>query len=185
MTERWPSPSGADSPPLPERFERGSLVVRLWDNDDVEQMRELITDSLDHLRPWMAWAAREPLDDDARRRMFARWNRYQRSGAGAVYAVFDDGVLVGGAALHRRVGPGGLDLGYWLGRRFVGGGRATAVARLLTDEALALDGVDFVQISHEARNEASGRVPERLGYRRLPNPPAGATIWRSPSHFAT
>lgn len=162
--------------PLPTSFNDGLLLIRTWRHEDVDAMRDLVVTSLGHLRPWMAWAEHEPLDDDRRRAMFDRWHRYHRSGAGAVYAVFDDNVLVGGCALHRRVGPGGIDLGYWLGSDFVGGGRATAIARLLTTEALALDTIDFVQISHESRNEASGRVPQRLGFDQVDGPP-NVTIW--------
>ena len=76
-----------------------------------------------------------------------------------------DGAIVGGCGLHRRVGEGGLEIGYWVhvdhGRR----GIATALARALTDAALALPDVDRVEIHCDEANVRSAAVPRRLGYR--------------------
>jgi RimJ/RimL family protein N-acetyltransferase len=43
-------------------------------------------------------------------------------------------------------------------------GIATAAARLLTDTAFALPGVEYVEIHHDRANAASRAVPRRLGY---------------------
>jgi hypothetical protein len=37
------------------------LIIRTWQPRDIALMQQLITDSLDHLRPWMAWAHDEPI----------------------------------------------------------------------------------------------------------------------------
>ncbi len=168
------------SPPLPERIEGpDGLVIRRWLTADIPAMAELITSSLEHLRPWMAWADREPLSDDRRRRMFRRWDAYWAAGRGAVYGVLLDGQLIGGCALHRRVGPGGLDIGYWLGRDHVGRGHATRICRALTATAFALDDVTFLEISHEATNESSAAVARRLGFDLVAErSTAEVTTWR-------
>lgn len=127
-------------------------------------MAALVADSLDHLRSWMAWASDEPLPTEVRLRLFQRWDRYWASGQGVVSMIEVGGELVGGCSLHRRVGPGGLDLGYWLGRHATGRGIATRTAAVLADAAFQVDGVDFVQISHTTANAHSGAVPERLGF---------------------
>lgn len=163
---------------LPERMTEGALVVRRWTDDDATAMDALIRSSLGHLRPWMAWAQHEPITIPSRRSMFARWDRRREAGHGAVYGAWHDETLIGGCGLHRRVGPGGLDLGYWLGAPATGRGHATAIAGLLTREALELDGVEFVQISHDTSNVRSGNVARRLGYTQDATRTASVTTWR-------
>ena len=152
---------------LPERMERDDLLIRRWRPTDVTGMATLIAANLDHLRPWMAWARTEPLSHENRLRLFKRWDGYWSSGDGGVYAIESAGELVGGCSLHRRVGPGGIDLGYWLGQHHVGQGIATRTAATLTQASFTVDDIDFVQISHTPSNEPSGAVAERLGFSKL------------------
>ena len=63
-----------------------------------------------------------------------------------------------------RIGDGGLEIGYWVHPGFTGRGVATAAAAALTEAALALPGIDRVEIHHDILNLASGRVPAKLGY---------------------
>lgn len=170
-------------PPLPEQLDaRGrtvsQLTIRTWSEADLGAMQALMEVSLDHLRPWMAWARREPLTIAQRTRLFRHWDRYRKSGRGAIYAVLEGDELLGGCALHRRVGLGGLDIGYWLGIRALGKGHATAVARRLVDTAIDLDDVDFVQISHESSNSASAAVAKRLGFEAVSTGDPNAMTWR-------
>jgi len=80
-----------------------------------------------------------------------------------------------------RIGPGGLEIGYWVHAAHVRRGIATLAAGALTDAALRLGGVDHVEIHHDEANLASGAVPARLGFRDLgvfrgePNPAPGGT----------
>lgn len=150
---------------LPERIVADNgIVIRHWDQTDAEAMGDLVSGSLEHLRPWTAWARTEPLAVDARLRLFRRWDRYWASGAGAVYAIETVRGLVGGCSMHRRVGLGGIDLGYWLGQSGTGQGIATRTAQALTKASMSLADIDFVQISHAAPNTASAAVAERLGF---------------------
>ena len=144
--------SGDTIAPLPDRVPDDMLDIATWQSSDVADMRSLIIESLEHLRPWMAWAAHEPLDDGPRLAMFDRWTRQRLVGAGAVYAVRHDRTLIGGCALHRRVGPGGLDIGYWLGVRATGHGYATPIAAALVRIAFEQPDIAFVQISHATAN---------------------------------
>jgi ribosomal-protein-serine acetyltransferase len=65
-----------------------------------------------------------------------------------------------------------LEIGYWVDREHLGRGVATATARALTDLAFTVRGIGRIQISHDAGNLASARVAAKLGYHRLPDPPA-------------
>jgi ribosomal-protein-serine acetyltransferase len=143
---------------------RGDLVVRAWQEVDADQLAQVITDNLDHLRPFMPWIAHEPLTADARRARIAQWATDAASGGEEVCGVFLDGVIVGGSGLHHRIGPGGLEIGYWVHKDYVRRGIATTAARLLTDEAFTRPSIDRVEIHHDEANVASSGVPKALGY---------------------
>ncbi|MES2731624.1 MAG: hypothetical protein V4714_07745 [Bacteroidota bacterium] len=42
------------------RIETDRLVIRCYEPSDAEKLKNAITESLDHLRPWMPWAQNEP-----------------------------------------------------------------------------------------------------------------------------
>ena len=77
------------------------------------------------------------------------------------------GEVIGMCSLMRRVGEGALEIGYWVRTDMTGRGVATEAAKLLTNAALALSGIERVEIHHDAANIASARVPEKLGYTEL------------------
>lgn len=171
--------------PLPKQLEGDRIMVRCWEEHDAPAISALIEASLDHLRPWMAWAAHEPMSPGNRRRLIADWKRYWESAEGAVYGVFVDEEPVGGGGLHRRLGAGELDLAYWLGAAYTGQGLATEVAKTLTDGAFTLPDIEAVEIHHDAANVASGRVPERLGFEHVGDELHGQTLvsaWRMHRH---
>ena len=100
-----------------------------------------------------------------------------------VYGLFDgDGTeVLGGCGLYPRVGPGALELGYWLAAAHTGRGLATRAAAVLTRLAFSGPDIDHVEIRCDPRNVASARVPERLGYRVVDtttDTSQGLMIWR-------
>jgi len=168
-----------------ELIEHGPVTLRRYREDDVDAVFAAVTESLDHLRPWMPWAAgytrqaaEEFLDGSVR-----SWE----DGTEYNYAILSDGTLAGGVGLMTRIGPGGLEIGYWVHRAWTGRGLATAAAAALVDQAFRLPGVDRVEIIHDELNVPSGKIPRKLGFteieRRPLDPPAlGGTgfgvVWR-------
>ncbi|MGW6915727.1 GNAT family N-acetyltransferase [Kitasatospora sp. NPDC054939] len=122
---------------------------------------------LRHLRPWMEWAAEAPslaYSTASARAGVAAWD----AGTHFMYVAVPDGQpdrVIGGFGLHGRIGPGALELGYWVGSAHTGRGIATAAAGALTAAALALPGIVRVEIHCDAANYASAAVPRKLGYR--------------------
>ena len=149
---------------MPVRLAHGPLLVRAWEPADADELAHAVVENLDHLRPFMPWIAHEPLSADARRTLFAQWANDAASGGDLVCGVFLDGVIVGGAGLHHRLGPGGLEIGYWVHKDFVRRGIATTAAQILTDSAFMRPEIDRVEIHHDAANIASSGVPRVLGY---------------------
>lgn len=150
----------------------GRLAIRAWRAGDGALLGEAIMASLEHLRPWMAWIADEPLTVETREAMIERWCTERLAGGDAVYGIWRiDGerpVVAGGCGLHRRaVGrPEVLEIGYWLHVDHTGCGIATEAAAALTDTAFGVPGTVEVVIHHDPANLASGAVPARLGYVR-------------------
>ena len=95
----------------PERLVRGRLVLRKWRRTDAVAQAAAVHESLDHLRPWMPWAADEPTPIEDRRAMLARWERDWQAGDTLSYGMFVDRQVVGGASLMRRIGAGGRAAG--------------------------------------------------------------------------
>ena len=126
-----------------------------------------MAESVEHLRPWMAWIAEEPLAVERRREMIDEWGRDWSEGGDVILGAFLGARIAGGCGLHHRVGPRGLEIGYWTHSAFLRRRVATRVAAMLTEAALALPGITVVEIHHDRANRASAGVPRKLGFEWL------------------
>jgi ribosomal-protein-serine acetyltransferase len=149
---------------LPAWVVSDRLMLRELQDADAPVQAAAVAASLDHLRPWMPWAADLPrpgvLLDQVREARQARVD-----GGDAGYGAFFGAVSVGGCGLHRRRGPGVLEIGYWVHADHVRQGYATEMAAALTTAAFGVPGIERVEIHHDRANVASRGVPERLGFR--------------------
>jgi RimJ/RimL family protein N-acetyltransferase len=81
-----------------------------------------------------------------------------------VWGIFAGPAIAGSCGLHRRVGPGGFEIGYWVHAAHTRRGYATAAVVALTSVAVAQPGISFVEIHHDRANLASAAVPRKLGF---------------------
>jgi ribosomal-protein-serine acetyltransferase len=150
---------------IPEELDAGGgLVLRKYKLEDAEPLGEAVTASVEHLRPFMPWANNEPVPIEDRRELVTRWRDAWGSEGDLVFAMYLGEAFIGGCGLHRRRGPHGLEIGYWVHVDYVGRGYATDASRALTSAAFTLPEIDFVEIRHDVNNTASGRIPAKLGY---------------------
>ena len=147
-----------------ERVDLGDVVVRRWTTDDAEALHIAVTESIDHLRPWMPWISREPLTVADRRSLIETWSREWDERRDFTMGIFGPDGAVGGTGLHLRSGPRSVDIGYWLRADNVGRGIMTRVVVALVESAFMLEDVDLVVIQHDEGNTPSGRVAERAGF---------------------
>lgn len=194
MTTDEPSGLPPLDPPLPEQLIVGDLAVRMWREEDAPALGAAIAANAEHLRPFMDWIAHEPTPRAQREERIAGWARDRAAGGDAVYAILRGdplagGQVVGGTGLHRRIGPDGLEIGYWLAESEQGRGTMTRVVAALTEVALAHPMITHVEIHMDSANMRSAAVPERVGYRlvgeydRTPTAPAETgrgMVWRYP-----
>ena len=160
------------SPVLPELLHDGDeLTLRRWVTGDAVALQTAIEESIDHLRPWMWWASREPMDVAERREMIASWERDWAQGGDVLLGIFVAGKVAGSCGLHRRIDPGGVEIGYWVHPAFLRRGIATRTARLLAAAALARPDISHVEIHHDAANQRSAGIPRKLGFTRVAENP--------------
>lgn len=150
------------SPRPAEYIDSGLVILRRWRVDDLDAACDAVFSSLAHLRPWMPWAV--DFSRAAQAEFLAGCERDWDSGVAYNYAIQADGVLAGSAGLMARIGPGGLEIGYWVHQAHTRKGLATAASAALVEQAFALPGVDRVQIVHDELNVASEGVPRKLGF---------------------
>jgi ribosomal-protein-serine acetyltransferase len=150
---------------LPERIEGDDgLLLRRWSEADAEALGEAVAEAAEHLRPWMSWMTDEPQTADGYRALPSDWERDWLAGGDVMLGVFVRGRVAGSCGLHRRRGPGVLEIGYWIHPAFIRRGLATVVARLLTEAAFSVPGIEAVEIHHDKANAASSGVPRKLGF---------------------
>jgi ribosomal-protein-serine acetyltransferase len=140
------------------------MKLRKVSDADASELLQVVTESLEHLKPWMSWATN---DYDAATTVGFLANSAKGWADGRLFnhAITVDGAIVGVAGADRAGDV--VEIGYWLHPAHTGRGLATAAAAELVEFAFALDGVRRVQIWHDEANIASGGVPRRLGFTEI------------------
>jgi RimJ/RimL family protein N-acetyltransferase len=174
-------PASLARPPAtpPERLAAGPLVLRRVAADDAAVIAAAVGASLEHLRPWMAWATPEAADVRIQLLRVAEADELWETGAGFIYVMIardsgppepagsrgdPDGEFVGTIGLHRRFEDSAVEIGYWIAAAKTRRGYATAAARALTPVALELSATRRVEIHCDEANAASAAIPRKLGY---------------------
>jgi RimJ/RimL family protein N-acetyltransferase len=153
-----------DGDRLPDTVPSPRLTLRRWVEADEPQLSAAVLASLDHLRPWMPWISGEPMTHEQRVALLNQWQVDWEQGGDVVLGAFLDDVVIGSTGLHRRRGPGVLEIGYWVHVDHTRNGYATEMASSLTTASFTVPEIDHVEIHHDKANIASAGIPQRLGY---------------------
>ncbi len=166
-----------EGPPAPYRIETERLVIRCYEPADAPLLKEAIDSSLDHLRPFMPWTAHEPQTLEEKTALLREFRSEFDRGENFIHGIFarDESEQLGGTGLHPRIGPGGLEIGYFVRADATRQGIATESTAALTRVGFEVCEADRIEIRIEPRNAASFGVPRKLGFveeatlrRRLP-----------------
>jgi RimJ/RimL family protein N-acetyltransferase len=151
---------------VPYRLETERLVLRCFEPDDAPAFLRATLASREHLLAWMPWAASMADGLDGVLPLLRRFRGGYDRDENYPMAVLarESGELVGSCGLHPRCGQGGLELGYWVHVEHVRRGYASEMAAALTRVGFELFRMDRLEIHCDPANEASRRVPEKLGY---------------------
>jgi RimJ/RimL family protein N-acetyltransferase len=152
---------------LPYRIATERLVLRCWEPTDAPLLKEAVDSSIDHLLPWMPWAAHEPQSLEDKVALLRQFRGKFDLGQDFTYGIFtpDEQQVVGGAGLHTRIGDEAFEIGYWIRASRAGEGLGTESTAALTRVAFELTDVDRIEIRCEPENERSRAIPRKLGYR--------------------
>ncbi len=152
---------------LPPEVVLGTIVLRRPDPQDAAAVVEAVNESLDHLRPWMAWA-QQPAELEPTAVRLALAGAAFDLGGDATWTIFDggSGVVIGACGLHDRVGAG-RDIGYWVRVGWTGRGVASRAAAGLTSLGFEVLGLRRVEVRCDESNNRSAAVPRRLGFEYL------------------
>ena len=151
----------------PYRIVTERLVLRSWEPRDAPLLKEAVDSSIDHLLPWMPWAAHEPQSLQEKVALLRQFRGKFDLGQDFTYGIFtpDEEQAVGGTGLHTRIGDDAFEIGYWIRASRAGEGLATESTAALTRVAFELTDVDRIEIRCEPENERSRAIPRKLGYR--------------------
>lgn len=148
------------------RINTPRLTIRCWHPSDAPQLLKAMAVGLDHLRPWLGWAAREP---ESLARKTARLQRYQRQfllGRDFAYGIFDldARTVIGGVGAHPSIGAGARELGYWIRADRLRQGMATEAVAAMVRVGFEYERLSRVEIHCDPRNIASMGVPAAAGF---------------------
>lgn len=140
------------------------LTLQRWEVRWAEQLTAAVRESLPELKPFLPWAT-DDYDLATARDYIERSDDSWAKGTEFNYAILGAaGEPIGSIGLMTRMGPGTLEIGYWLRTPSAGRGLMTAAVTALTEVAFALPGIDRMVIRHDPANAGSAAVAAKAGY---------------------
>lgn len=152
---------------FPDHFETERLLIRAPRPGDGAMLYQAVTESLEHLKPWMPWAHNAvtlEAEEGIVRRMHTDFLR--RDDLPLFILKKDSEEFVGGSGLHRfGWDVPRFEIGYWVRQRFQGKGYITEAVAGITNFAFEKLFAERIEIRMDDKNVRSYRIPERLGFK--------------------
>ena len=148
------------------RIETARLVVRCYEPSDAQLLADSVSESVEHLKPWMPWAHAEPEPFEVKVERVKRFRGMFDLQQDYVYGIFNkEGTRqLGGTGLHTRLGQDQLEIGYWIHKDFVNQGLVTESTAALVKVAFEIIHIHRVEIHCDPGNFASASIPRKLGF---------------------
>ena len=148
------------------RIETERLIIRCYDPSDASNLMVAITESHNHLVPWMPWARNEPEDLDAIVKRLRLFRGQFDLGEDYVFGIFDktEQQLIGSTGLHTRVGEEAREIGYWIHVKYINRGFAKEAVSALTKVGFDIEQLSRIEIHCSPENTRSINIPSKLGY---------------------
>ena len=154
--------------PLPGSVLTARLEVRWYESTDAEALHWAVHPQREAYLPWLPWAAVEHATVEEAEAVIERFDqgRAKLMAPDFVMGIFERATsdLVGGTGLHRIVPEvSEVEIGYWIRPERRGQGLCTEAVAGLISAAFGAWGFRRVRIHCAGANEASKRVPTKLG----------------------
>lgn len=139
------------------------LELRALTLDDAEELFTLTTRNKDYLAEYLPWVDKVNQVADSKRFITGNLNK-RLKGERYGFGVIVNGKLAGHISLMHVKDKQTPEIGYWITESAAGRGIMTRAAGALTDFGFRL-GLEKILIKADAKNIASNRIAEKLGYR--------------------
>ena len=148
------------------RIETARLVVRCYSPSDAQMLADSVSESVEHLKPWMPWAHYEPEPIEFKVERLKRFRSDFDRGENFVYGIFnkEETRLLGGTGFHPRIGEQQLEIGYWIHKDFINQGLVTESTAALIKVAFEIIHIHRIEIHCDPGNLASASIPRKLGF---------------------
>lgn len=156
-------------PPLSPSLHGERLYLRAPEINDYEPWATLRAISREHLQPWEPSWAEDSLTREGFRRRLAWFERLRRQEHGEAYFIYlrrNDG-LIGGITLSniRRGASQCGELGYWIGKPFIGQGHMTEALQVMTTHCFNELKLHRLEAACLPENTPSRRLLAQAGFR--------------------
>lgn len=151
----------------PLRWETPDFTLRCYELGDVPELNRAVCESIDHLKPWMPWAATPPSLEETERVVRGGIKRYLGN-EDFMMGIWAGDRLVGGTGFHNRIGSWESatgEIGIWIAADSIKKGLATRVTQAMLNWGVAEWQYHRYVWRCLDSNIASARVAERVGMR--------------------
>ena len=148
------------------KIETERLIIRCYKPQDAIWLKKSIDESIEHLRPWMSWAKKEPGDIQAKLDRIRKCRGEFDLDIDYVFGIFNknENMLIGSTGLHKRLDNNAREIGYWINVNHVKMGYATETVKALIKIGFQIEDLKRIQIKCAPNNHASQAIPKKLGF---------------------
>ena len=143
-----------------------NLFLRILNNSDAENLRNLLARNKNFMIPWIPWASEEPQSLEKKIQKIQEWKIEFLANQKYTYGIFtpDQKAMIGLIFLFTRQGKGKLEIGYIIDFEESGKGFATEASYAMTKLGFEHLKIENMVIHCNSKNIASAKIPEKLGY---------------------
>lgn len=152
---------------FPDHFETERLLIRSAHPGDGPMLYDAVTESVEHLKPWMPWA-HLPVTPEAEEGIVRRMHADFLKREDLPLFILDKatGRFIGGSGLHRLDwNVPRFEIGYWVRVSEQGKGYITEAVAGIANFAFEKLFAERVEIHVDDRNERSWHIAERLQFK--------------------
>ncbi len=143
---------------------RKDVDLRLVSEDRAEELREVVIENYEYLRPWLPWVNRNYSVQTARNFIRFGLQGFQKQNSLQGWLIENE-KIIGGLGFNNVDSLNhSVEIGYWLAESVSGKGLMTEACRVFILHAFENLGIHRVVIRCALENEKSQAIPKRLGF---------------------